>query len=117
MKQNTLIYHQGICKLKKYGFTESINYEWVPKKYWFFGLILVRDEGFSFTWDWDHEIISEERILRDNCIIKDKVVYVKPRIELKLMDQGSMTYYFDSVEEIEKFIVDEGLDKIPHVKI
>lgn len=117
MKKNTFIYHNGICKLTIYDFTENINYEWLDEKRIFFGLIPWYPEGFRYTWDWDKEVISEEEILLDKNVIIDKIVYIKPRIKFELMNEGEIEYYFDSMDELQKFIINEGLDKIPHTKI
>lgn len=50
-------------------------------------------------------IIKKEELESDAFIVKDKTVFLKPHLEVYFIDDPYKVIYFDTVEEMEQFIV------------
>lgn len=93
------IYYNAVCY--KYDYLEEIK-----KTFWTSG----REAGF-YHW-YDDRIRSIEELEEDNCIIIDKKVYYKPHVEIYLSDKNKHEYFFDSKEELDKFMEKPELKNI-----
>lgn len=114
-KVKELLFKQAIVSVQIKDSTPTRDFVWHPNK-WFLGIFLDVKEGF-YEW-YSNTPTSEKDILNlGHYIIKDKLVYLKPRLIINKVDGKSSEYFFDSLEEIHKFISHEGLDKIDHIKI
>ena len=117
MEENVkeLLFKQAIVSVKIKDPTPTRNFVWYPNK-WFLGIFLEKKEGF-YEW-YSSTPTTEEEILKIGYyIIKDKLVYLKPRLIINRVDGKSSEHFFDSLEEIHKFISQEGLDKLDHIKL
>lgn len=114
-KVKELLFKQAIVSVQIKDSTPTRSFVWYPNK-WFLGIFLDVKEGF-YEW-YSNTPTSEEDILSlGKYIIKDKLVYLKPRLIINKVDGKSSEHFFDSLEEIHKFISQEGLDKIDHIKV
>jgi hypothetical protein len=89
--------------------TVSTKYEYleeIKKSFWSNG----REAGF-YHW-YDDGIRSIEDIEKDNHMVIDKKVYYKPHVKIYLSDKNKHEYFFESKEELDKFMKNSELKNI-----
>lgn len=81
------------------------------------GLFRKRKAGFYYTYTLHDPIhFSNEDIEKDtNLVIKDKEVYYKPNILIRMSDGHSYQLYFETVEELKTYMNKEPMKSIKWV--
>lgn len=119
MSEYTLLNTKTINTVEVYDESINLNYEYVPKRSWLFGLI--KDvEHYKKLNPWDSgdriEMSELEKILSKGNIIINKDIYQKPRLVFNLSNDESHTIYFDSSEKRDNY-VKKKLNHISLIKL
>lgn len=88
---------------------EIFLYEYKKKKS-FFGII-TQHEGFYENNVLSEDLISNKEILDKGIyVIEDNKVYHKPHISMIMSNKKEYNKYFDTIRELNDFIVSSNLD-------
>lgn|SRR5574343_860872 len=106
MKPTKLNVNQ-ICSIEVYTNTICNHYVYKETKSILFGLIKLRDEGFYETgfYEAGDKYVTVDQIESvGRFVCRDKTVYYKPHVKIKMSNKNSHTMFFDTEDDLRAFL-------------